>query len=53
MPGQLVRAERLLPERRDSRTPTGQIEIGEMAGWVCHGASVQEKDLDVYLSVKA
>jgi hypothetical protein len=48
----LVRAERLLPERRDSRTPAGQIEIGEMAGWVCHSASVRAKDLDVYLYVK-
>ena len=37
VPGQLVGAERLLAERRDSRTPPGQIEIGEMAGWVSHG----------------
>jgi hypothetical protein len=46
MPGQLVGTERLLPERRDSRTPAGQIEIGEMAGWVGHGNSVRAKDLD-------
>jgi hypothetical protein len=46
VPGQLVGPERLLPEFRDSRTPAGQIEIGEMAGWVGHGVSVLGKDLD-------
>jgi hypothetical protein len=39
--GQLVSAERLLTEGRDSRTPTGQIEIGKMAWRVRHGNSVQ------------
>jgi hypothetical protein len=52
VPRQLVRAKRLFPKRRDSRTPTGQIEIGKVAGWVSHGASVLDKELDVYQSVR-
>ena len=43
VPGQLIRAEGLLPQRRDSRTPAGQIEVGKMAGWVSHSASVRAR----------
>jgi hypothetical protein len=35
--GQLIRAEWLLAKFRDSRAPSGQIEVGEMARRVGHG----------------
>jgi hypothetical protein len=49
MSGQLVGTERLLTERCDSRAPSGQIEIGKMAGWVGHDCSVRNEDLDLLI----
>jgi hypothetical protein len=43
VPGQLIRAERPLPKRRDGLPPLGQLKIGEVAGWSWHVGSIRAK----------